>query len=200
MPGLSASQKRQKEKDKKRRKKEIEQIEREHSLHDATKGSAGQRKAVELNEVATALRKLGRTIKEVPGDGNCLFYALIDQLEVQMTAEDLRRRIADHMMAHAEDYSPFVLEEDAVSTGDRLQRYCESLKTSAAHWGSMLEVRAAADIFSAKIYVVKSNGVIEIGPPASERSIVIAYLEHQYALGAHFNSTKVIEEGAATPL
>ncbi|NXP50712.1 OTUD3 protein, partial [Heliornis fulica] len=62
--------------------------------------------------LARQLRALGLTLREVPGDGNCLFRALGDQLEGH-SRNHLRHRqeTVDYMIKQREDFEPFV-EDD----------------------------------------------------------------------------------------
>ncbi|NWS76767.1 OTUD3 protein, partial [Crotophaga sulcirostris] len=62
--------------------------------------------------LAAQLRALGLQLREVPGDGNCLFRALGDQLEGH-SRNHLRHRqeTVDYMIKRREDFEPFV-EDD----------------------------------------------------------------------------------------
>ncbi|NXE96840.1 OTUD3 protein, partial [Menura novaehollandiae] len=62
--------------------------------------------------LARQLRALGLKLREVPGDGNCLFRALGDQLEGH-SRNHLRHRqdTVDYMVRQREDFEPFV-EDD----------------------------------------------------------------------------------------
>ncbi|XP_074883605.1 OTU domain-containing protein 3 [Buteo buteo] len=62
--------------------------------------------------LARQLRALGLKLREVPGDGNCLFRALGDQLEGH-SRNHLRHRqeTVDYMIKQREDFEPFV-EDD----------------------------------------------------------------------------------------
>ncbi|NXG16305.1 OTUD3 protein, partial [Grallaria varia] len=62
--------------------------------------------------LAGQLRALGLKLREVPGDGNCLFRALGDQLEGH-SRNHLRHRqeTVDYMVKQREDFEPFV-EDD----------------------------------------------------------------------------------------
>ncbi|NXF09869.1 OTUD3 protein, partial [Smithornis capensis] len=62
--------------------------------------------------LARQLRALGLKLREVPGDGNCLFRALGDQLEGH-SRNHLRHRqdTVDYMVKQREDFEPFV-EDD----------------------------------------------------------------------------------------
>ncbi|XP_037540285.1 OTU domain-containing protein 3 [Nematolebias whitei] len=58
------------------------------------------------------LQALGLKLREVPGDGNCLFRALGDQLEGHSGDHlRLRQETVDYMKSHRQDFEPFV-EDD----------------------------------------------------------------------------------------
>uniref|UniRef100_A0A1A8RXW1 OTU domain-containing protein 3 n=3 Tax=Nothobranchius TaxID=28779 RepID=A0A1A8RXW1_9TELE len=58
------------------------------------------------------LQALGLKLREVPGDGNCLFRALGDQLEGHSRGHlQLRQETVQYMMSHRQDFEPFV-EDD----------------------------------------------------------------------------------------
>ncbi|KAM9444612.1 OTU domain-containing protein 3 [Clarias gariepinus] len=58
------------------------------------------------------LKALGLKLREVPGDGNCLFRALADQLEGNSRGHlRLRQETVQYMMSHRQDFEPFV-EDD----------------------------------------------------------------------------------------
>lgn len=58
------------------------------------------------------LAKLGLQLREITGDGNCLFRALGDQYDGSGDKhEQHRQAVCDYMMQHREDFEPFV-EDD----------------------------------------------------------------------------------------
>ncbi|XP_025909479.1 OTU domain-containing protein 3, partial [Nothoprocta perdicaria] len=62
--------------------------------------------------LAGQLRALGLRLREVPGDGNCLFRALGDQLEGHSRNHlQHRQETVDYMVKRREDFEPFV-EDD----------------------------------------------------------------------------------------
>uniref|UniRef100_A0A8C7NQ27 ubiquitinyl hydrolase 1 n=1 Tax=Oncorhynchus mykiss TaxID=8022 RepID=A0A8C7NQ27_ONCMY len=66
----------------------------------------------EFVSFSNQLQALGLKLREVPGDGNCLFRALGDQLEGHSRGHlRLRQETVQYMMAHRQDFEPFV-EDD----------------------------------------------------------------------------------------
>jgi len=70
------------------------------------------------------LGTLGLSLKQIPGDGNCLFRALGDQLDGQVQ-EHLghREAVVRYMRKHRDDFEPFV--EDDISFDDHLSSLSE---------------------------------------------------------------------------
>ncbi|XP_054637774.1 OTU domain-containing protein 3 [Dunckerocampus dactyliophorus] len=66
----------------------------------------------EFINFSNQLQALGLKLREVPGDGNCLFRALGDQLEGHSRSHlQLRQETVQYMMSHRQDFEPFV-EDD----------------------------------------------------------------------------------------
>ncbi|XP_016310245.1 OTU domain-containing protein 3-like isoform X1 [Sinocyclocheilus anshuiensis] len=70
----------------------------------------------EFVSFSNQLQALGLKLREVPGDGNCLFRALGDQLEGHSQGHlRLRQETVQYMMTHSQDFEPFV-EDDVPFT------------------------------------------------------------------------------------
>ncbi|MEQ2182664.1 hypothetical protein GOODEAATRI_024599 [Goodea atripinnis] len=63
----------------------------------------------EFVSFSNQLQALGLKLREVPGDGNCLFRALGDQLEGHSRGHlRLRQETVQYMMSHRQDFEPFI--------------------------------------------------------------------------------------------
>jgi len=72
------------------------------------------------NQLAT----LGLSLKQIPGDGNCLFRALGDQLDGRVQEHLAHREaVVRYMRHHRDDFEPFV--EDDISFDDHLSSLSE---------------------------------------------------------------------------
>lgn len=72
------------------------------------------------NQLAT----LGLSLKQIPGDGNCLFRALGDQLDGKVEEHAAHREaVVKYMRHHRDDFEPFV--EDDMSFDDHLSSLSE---------------------------------------------------------------------------
>ncbi|GJP37373.1 hypothetical protein CLOM_g21786 [Closterium sp. NIES-68] len=124
-PRVSRAQKR-------REKKTRQEAERAARIEEEQEGLVSER-AVEEQRLAAKLSPLGLTLREVKPDGHCLFRAVEDQLRgvgvgvggVVSGADGcggevdfwgLRAAAAAYMLAHADDFMPFVVAE--LASGD----------------------------------------------------------------------------------
>lgn len=179
-------------------------------------------RVIEERELKAVLRPLGLGIQQIAPDGHCLYRSLEDQLqrlpsevpqppamaagergaEAGQEEEDgegglsflaLRQRAAEWMRRHAEQFKPFVLQEDATTAGDGedvFEAYCTELESTAA-WGGQVELQALAGALQSHI-VVYSVGlpVLEMGEEfkGTGRTLRLCYLRHAYGLGEHYES------------
>ena len=52
-------------------------------------------------------------MREIEGDGNCLFRAIVDQLEAKQERHQLYRQLAvDYLRTHAEEFQLFLDEDE----------------------------------------------------------------------------------------
>lgn len=59
------------------------------------------------------MNPLGLTIKDVAGDGNCLFRAIADQLEGDPTKHaTYRKKICEFIQLNREEYEPFIEDDE----------------------------------------------------------------------------------------
>ena len=66
----------------------------------------------DVTALAAQLRPLRLALREVPGDGNCLFRALSDQLYGEDARHaEIRADVVDYMRRNREDFEPFLVDE-----------------------------------------------------------------------------------------
>lgn len=72
---------------------------------------------------------------------------------VKVCAKVMREMIVDFMLAHKDDYIPFILEIDDGTTS--LENYCETMRPEypKGRWGGILELRAFTDLFRKTVRV-----------------------------------------------
>lgn len=108
--------------------------------------------------------------------------------ELQERYRVVRREAGEYMLAHKDDFAPF-LEED-------LDTYVHKVKDTA-EWGGQMELMALARRYGVQINVLQGEGrVEEIVPedlPKDEAKILwLAYYRHGFGLGEHYNSLRKI--------
>jgi OTU domain-containing protein 3 len=58
-------------------------------------------------------RKLPTRIKQIVGDGNCLFRALGDQMGIEHRHLEIRRNICNYMYNNPENFRKFILSDQS---------------------------------------------------------------------------------------
>uniref|UniRef100_A0A8C3VGP1 ubiquitinyl hydrolase 1 n=1 Tax=Catagonus wagneri TaxID=51154 RepID=A0A8C3VGP1_9CETA len=137
-------------------------------------------------------------MKDIPIDGHCMYRAIQDQLVFSVTVESLRRRTADYMRKHVDDFLPFFSDPetgDAQGCDDFLS-YCDDIVRSAS-WGGQLELRALSHILQTPIEVIQADSpAVVIGEEYTKRPLTLVYMRYACTLGEHYNSVKPLEAGA----
>lgn len=106
------------------RREELERKRDDRVRRNALKKERQAKEYLEEDEnfvsFSNQLEALGLKIKDIPGDGNCLFRSLGDQLDGDHTTHAQHRRdTVRYMRAHRSDFEPFM--EDNVSFDQHLQ-------------------------------------------------------------------------------
>ncbi|XP_004439938.1 PREDICTED: OTU domain-containing protein 6A [Ceratotherium simum simum] len=152
----------------------------------------------EEEKLAAILEAKNLEMKDIPADGHCMYRAIQDQLVFSVTVESLRRRTADYLRKHVDDFLPFFSNPE---TGDAYSRndfmsYCHDIMHSAA-WGGQLELRALSHVLQTPIEVIQSDSpALLIGEEYTQKPLTLVYLRYSCNLGEHYNSVKPLEAGA----
>ncbi|KAF7552370.1 hypothetical protein G7046_g7426 [Stylonectria norvegica] len=132
--------------------------------------------------------------KDIEPDGHCLFSAVADQLahhkvplgdQSEPPYRVVRKAAAAYMLAHPDDFAPFLDNED-------IDAYARKMRDTA-EWGGQLELTALARRYNAEIRVVQDGRMERIGEDegaASGKTLWLAYYRHGYGLGEHYNSLR----------
>jgi OTU domain-containing protein 6 len=90
---------------------------------------------------------------------------------------------------------------DALATRfRRFERYCHGVEATAA-WGGQLELRALAHVLRRRICVFSAHlPTVEMGEEYGEACggpppLRVAYQQHAYGLGEHYNSVAALTAG-----
>ena len=145
---------------------------------------------------------------DIRPDGHCLYASIADQLKIRGIAwkssiyanaaldtatpplpdyRAIRYVTATYMAAHPDEFSPF-LEQP-------LEQYLHDVKETG-EWGGHTELLALAKAFDLNIKVLHADGRIDEiegyidGESKQAPCLWLAYYEHSFGLGAHYNSLR----------
>ncbi|KAG7401098.1 OTU domain-containing protein 6B [Phytophthora boehmeriae] len=187
----------------KREAKKQQERERRERIEEANKNTVSERQ-IEADMIQTQLSRRGLKIKDIPSDGHCMYHAVADQMAQNglsvnendlATFQHLRKLTSDYMVAHSDDFLPFMaLEEDAESPMSAFENYCDRV-ANTADWGGQLELRALAcalrkpiEVFQAEGDVLTMGGEFADEEDPNTKPLQLTYHLHYYTLGEHFNS------------
>lgn len=183
----------QKRRDKKANEEKVRQAE---ILAQEELNKSGPR-AVELNTIKKLLTKRGLLLHPIASDGNCLYNAIRNQLQITGRFTDdvqtLRNKTADYIMQNKDSLIFYMTNPD---TGDCLndaefEKYCTDLRNTPA-WGGQIEISALSQILQAPIEVIQATGppTIQGDDKFKGPNLIITYHRNMYSLGEHYNSTR----------
>lgn len=156
---------------------------------------------VELNTIKKILAKRNLLLHSIASDGNCLYNAIRNQLQITGRIADdvqtLRNKTADYIMENKDSLIFYMTNPD---TGDCLndtefQKYCSDLRNTSA-WGGQIEITALSQILRAPIEVIQATGppTIQGDDKFNGPNLIITYHRNMYSLGEHYNSTRPIDK------
>ena len=154
--------------------------------------------ASELRKIKAKLAAKGLRVKEVKSDGNCMYYAIGDQLDKRLsrakTCEELREMCSKYMIEHPDDFKPYItIDDETVEDVEKhFREYCERV-LDVTNWGGQLELKALSDALNVTIDVVQADGAeLLIGSSETNpnQHLVITYHRLMYGAGEHYNSTE----------
>lgn len=182
----------QKRRDKKANEEKIRQAE---ILAQEEINKTGPR-VIELNTIKNILAKRNLLLHPIASDGNCLYNAIRNQLQVTGKFADdvqtLRDKTANYILQNKDSLIFYMTNPE---TGDCLsdaefEKYCADLKNTAA-WGGQIEISALSQILQLPIEVIQATGPPTIqGDNFKGPNLIITYHRNMYSLGEHYNGTR----------
>ncbi|KAJ1662772.1 OTU protein [Coemansia sp. RSA 1694] len=155
--------------------------------------------AMETSAIDGLVASDGLRVRPINADGHCLYSAFADQLCTYhgqpASYPDMRRRAAEYMRAHRDDFMPFMAHDsgDPFSAPD-YDDHCDSVECSAA-WGGHQEIMALSHALQLPVLVYQSDApVLRIGEDTygANEPVRLSYHRHAYGLGEHYNSLRKI--------
>ncbi|XP_005401662.1 PREDICTED: OTU domain-containing protein 6A [Chinchilla lanigera] len=184
-----------------KRREKMEALEREHQerVLVAEMEHLASFRHEEEEKLSSILAAKYLEMKDIPADSQCMYRAVQDQLVFSVTVESLRRRTADYMREHVDDFLPFFSDPE---TGDayslpEFMAHCDDIVRRRA-WGGLLELRALSHVLQTPIEVIQASApALLIGEEYRKKPLTLVYLHYACSLGEHYNSVKPLEAGAA---
>ncbi|XP_067826200.1 OTU domain-containing protein 3 [Heptranchias perlo] len=145
----------------------------------------------EFVSFANQLLAMGLKLREVPGDGNCLFRALGDQLEGHSRNHlKHRRETVDYMIKHRQDFEPFV--EDDVP----FDRYVMNLEKPGTFVGNDVIVAFARNK-QVNIVIHQLNAPLWQVFGTRKSNAVELHIAYRY--GEHYDSVRMVNDNSEAP-
>ncbi|WWC66392.1 uncharacterized protein I206_100294 [Kwoniella pini CBS 10737] len=111
--------------------------------------------AIEEAAVKAEINRLGLMLRDVKGDGNCLFRVLSDQgFGGEKKHNEIRRLVCDYLETHKDVMEGFVVP--FMKDGEGYEGYVTRMR-QLKQFGSHIEIQAAARVFKRNIRVVMST-------------------------------------------
>ncbi|KAJ1732208.1 OTU protein [Coemansia biformis] len=169
-------------------------------LQEETEQEAANMVDVAADEAAAIgelARARGLCVREIRADGHCLYSAIADQLcayHGQPAAyPQIRKRAAEYMRSHRDDFIPFMAREDGeMFDEDDYARHCDDVESTAA-WGGQQEITALSHALELPIHVYQIGmPVLRVGEEeyGAKAPVNLSYHRHAYGLGEHYNSLR----------
>ncbi|XP_059546961.1 OTU domain-containing protein 3 isoform X3 [Myotis daubentonii] len=145
----------------------------------------------EFVSFANQLQALGLKLREVPGDGNCLFRALGDQLEGHSRNHlQHRQETVDYMIKQREDFEPFV--EDDIP----FEKHVASLAKPGTFAGNDAIVAFARN-HQLNVVIHQLNAPLWQIRGTDKSSVRELHIAYRY--GEHYDSVRRINDNSEAP-
>jgi len=140
----------------------------------------------DVPKMKVQLESLGLVLKEVEGDGNCLFRALSDQLFGHPEKhKQLRREVVTYMRNHREDFEPFHSDENVP-----FEHHLDLLERDGTYAGNDVLV-AFARAYNITIAIHQLNEPLwQIHGSTNGETKCDTELHISYHNGDHYNSIR----------
>ncbi|EED23001.1 extracellular OTU-like cysteine protease, putative [Talaromyces stipitatus ATCC 10500] len=163
------------------------------------------------------LEERGLYVAKTPGDGNCLFYALSDQMYGTMErAFEIREALAVHMSTHEEYFGAFAVPEESErrsarvaarrtespfpatpspTVNDKQDAFTDMVSRCAtpAVWGGGVEIQAFCQYYQRDVRVYSPDNVQNFRAWDAPNDEVREVVHLAYINGVHYSSVRNID-------
>ncbi|CCK69659.1 deubiquitinase OTU2 KNAG_0C05610 [Huiozyma naganishii CBS 8797] len=176
-----------------RRDAEVEKMKEQARREAAVQPDLAKLERQSLSEVCAKLHLHQYDIKP---DGHCLFASILDQLQQRhpdtpqgWDVYKLRALACQYIRDHADDFVPYLFDENTMSVRD-VDEYTTEMETTAV-WGGEIEILALAKALDCPISVLISGSATHrVNEQGQRPELKIVYYKHGYSLGEHYNSLR----------
>ncbi len=139
----------------------------------------------DFDKFCEQLRPFGLVIRDVRGDGNCLFRAIADQLEGnEHLHTTYRARVCNYMEENPDNFQPFVFDQDYAS-------YLKDMRQDG-EWGGNLEIAAISQACDVNITIHQlGQPRWEVKNPNNSKARGVHLSYHD---GQHYSSVRKLGE------
>jgi len=175
------------------RKKEDRQAKADHKKNRRLAKEASDNTEDDSISLAHQLAPLGLQVREIPGDGNCLFRAVSDQLEGNSRNHlEYRVNTVTYMEHFREDFEPFV--EDDVP----FDRHTANLRKSGTFAGNDALVALARYLKISIVIHQAGQPVWQINGNVDD-NVKSRQIHLSYHNGEHYNSVRRVGDHSNSP-
>ena len=131
------------------------------------------------------LETLGYFIREVEGDGNCLFRSVSEQVEGnESNYKEYRERCINYMIGNKDEFAAFIEDDEP------FDKYIDRMSKDS-EWGGNLEIYALSKLLEANfyIYIYEHPMYVVKNFEKPKKNIMLTYHD-----GQHYNSLRKLEE------
>ncbi|CAB3405708.1 unnamed protein product [Caenorhabditis bovis] len=148
--------------------------------------------------ISEILKEHKLVMVDISADGDCMYNALSHQLaknSIDIKPDKLREMCATYMKNNEEEFMPFIeADEHGNVNWEKYLNGVRCLACVGGVWGGELELNALSRCLKRAIEVFKVDGNRIYGEEFMNEELKplrIVYLRRAYALGEHYNSTKM---------
>jgi len=146
-----------------------------------------------FSEFSKQLEEIGLKLRDIPGDGNCLFRALGDQLKGKQSNHlQLRQETVNYMVSHRTDFEPFVADDCSFTD------HIKELRLDGTYAGNDAIV-AFARKFEVNVIIHQLNEAILAINGVKNKSKNTRQLHISYHNGDHYSSVRKIGDETNQP-
>eukprot|EP00347_Sterkiella_histriomuscorum_P016120 403354413 len=145
-----------------------------------------------MSKFRLQLVQYGLKVKEMGGDGNCLFRSIADQLEGnEKLHRKYRQEAIEYIEANKEMYAPFIEDDETID------QYLGDMAKDGT-WGGQMELQVLSLIYKFNYIVHQVDNPIMAFSNFDWGAVPTLHIS--YHLGEHYNSVRLLEDNGDGPV